>query len=164
MPIWPFIVNNLAPIQQQQHPALGRFRKKTVRIVVCNFPLPIERPLFSENAGEEFFVPSLSRKCLFSQTKRFTRVVDWKLSFIEPLGKLASDLLNRGYVSLSALFSDGGSRPEGESLREVDVGGGGGIVVEAGGEPDQVSHLVFVLGSGLILKFLQLINDESDPT
>ena len=56
----------------------------------------------------------------------------------------------------SRIHSDGGPGPEGVSLREVNVGGGGSVVV-AGGEADQDSDLVFVLGS-LVLKFLQLLS------
>ena len=42
--------------------------------------------------------------------------------------------------------------PEGEPLREVDVGGGGCAVVEAGREADKVAHLVLVLAGGIVLK------------
>ena len=55
-------------------------------------------------------------------------------------------------ISLHNPDSDRGPRPERESLREVDVGGCS-VVVEARGKADQVSDLVFVLGS-LILKVL----------
>ena len=59
---------------------------------------------------------------------------------------------NREISFRPALGLDGGPGPEGEPLREVDVGGGGCAVVEAGREADQVADLVLVLAGGIVLK------------